>query len=456
MTTRDRVTLLQQLMAERRWTRNDTLKRLAVRAPSVDADDFALSLRQLDRMLAGQVETLPHASTCRVLEAEFGRRIEDLLSFVDQPSSAARHTSAHAALTARPYDFSSGHEDADLPTLIAAAADSVEFALWQGVDRLCVDTLYLRLSRLAHDYVHAEMMPVVRAVHELRAETIGLLPRAGVFGRELYLVAGICSAVLAHAAGNLGHLPKSPCHVNAALRFAELGCRPVLAAWALGVQALQLEWSGYPDRSLDTLTRASAYLGREPESPGTTGVWLAAIQARAHARRGDIHATRRVLDQVAFHRDQSANHRTGEYDMESIGGILIFGEPKQRYYAATALRRVGQMPAARTHALAAIDGYEHGPQQLRSYGDETLARLDLAISYAADDRPDLDAAADALAQVCALPAALLLPTLGGHLDDLVAAVSAPLVRSSRQAIQLRATAKEIAACCRPRPAEVSA
>lgn len=45
VTTRDRVTLLQQLMTERRWTRNDTLKRLDARAPSVGADDFALSLR---------------------------------------------------------------------------------------------------------------------------------------------------------------------------------------------------------------------------------------------------------------------------------------------------------------------------------------------------------------------------------------------------------------------------
>ncbi|HEU0127411.1 MAG TPA: hypothetical protein VFQ48_02230, partial [Pseudonocardiaceae bacterium] len=158
-------------MTERRWTRNDTLKRLAARAPSAGADDFTLSLRQLDRMLAGEVETLPHASTCRVIEAEFERRIEDLLSFVDQPLSTARRTAAHAAPAARAHVLSAGHDDEDLPTLMAAAADSAEFALWQGVDQLCVDTLYLRLSRLAHDYVHAEMMPVVRAVHELRAET---------------------------------------------------------------------------------------------------------------------------------------------------------------------------------------------------------------------------------------------------------------------------------------------
>lgn len=84
MAKRDRLTLLQQLMRERRWTRSDTLKRLAVRAPSVGADDFALSMRQLDRMLAGQVQTLPYPSTCRVIEAEFGRPIEHLLAFVGE------------------------------------------------------------------------------------------------------------------------------------------------------------------------------------------------------------------------------------------------------------------------------------------------------------------------------------------------------------------------------------
>ncbi len=455
MITRGRVTLLQHLMTERRWTRNDTLKRLAARAPLVGADDFALSLRQLDRMLAGKVETLPHPSTCRVIEAEFERRIEDLLSFVDQSSPAMMRASAYAPHMRAVPGVLSAHDCADPPILVAAAAKSAEFALWQGVDQLGVDTLYLRLSRLAHGYVHSEMVPVVRAVHGLRAETIDLLPRAGTVGRELYFVAGVCSAMLAHASGNLGRLDESPWHVNAALRFAELGHHPAVAAWALGVQALQFEWSGYPDRSLDTLARASTCLAREPVSLGTTGAWLAAIEARAHARRGNTQATRHALDQVAFHRDQSTNHRTGEYDMDSIGGILTFGESKQHYYAATALRRVGQISAARDHALAAIDGYEQGPQHLRSYGDETLARLDLAISYAADKRPDLDAAADALARVCALPATMLLPTLLGHLGDLAAAASAPPVRGARQAIQLRTTAKEVAAICRPRPAEVS-
>lgn len=461
MTTRDPVTLLQQLMTERRWTRAETLKRLAARAPSVDADDFTLSLRQLDRMLAGQIETLPHAGTCRVIEAEFGRRIEDLLVFVDRTADPGMTMGKIPIGSRAPTPaFRNDRDDtasldSGMTAFAAAAAESARFALWQGVDQLGVDTLILRLSQLAHDYVSTDMVPVVRSVRELRADAVELLPRAGAFGRELYFVAGVCSAVLAHAAGNLGHLDRSPWHVNAALRFAELGRHPVLAAWALGVQALQLEWTGHPARSLDALARA-AHLQEGPVEPGTTAVWLAAIEARARARLGDALGTHCALDQVAFHRDQTANPTTSEFDVDNIGGILTFAEPKQHYYAATALRRIGRMPAAREHALAAIIGYEHGPPDLRSYGDETLARLDLAISYVADARPDLDAATEAVAHVGGLPRTMLLPTLRGHLHDLAEAASAPRLRDARQASQLRATVGDIAAVCRPRLPEVTA
>ena len=41
--------------------------------------DFALSLRHLDRWLAGQVATVPRPSVCRVIEAEFGYPTERLL-----------------------------------------------------------------------------------------------------------------------------------------------------------------------------------------------------------------------------------------------------------------------------------------------------------------------------------------------------------------------------------------
>jgi transcriptional regulator with XRE-family HTH domain len=50
-------TLLAVLMGERRWTRERTLRELATRARQMGEPDYVLSLRQLERWLAGQVGT---------------------------------------------------------------------------------------------------------------------------------------------------------------------------------------------------------------------------------------------------------------------------------------------------------------------------------------------------------------------------------------------------------------
>jgi hypothetical protein len=73
-------TLLQALIGERHLTRDQTIVLLDGRAEEMGVDDFALSLRQLDRWFAGGVATLPRPSVCRVIEAEFGHPVERLLA----------------------------------------------------------------------------------------------------------------------------------------------------------------------------------------------------------------------------------------------------------------------------------------------------------------------------------------------------------------------------------------
>jgi len=73
-------TLLQWLMIERHLTREQVIEVLDGRARDMGVRDFALSLRQLDRWLAGDVTTLPRPSLCRVVEAEFGRPVGRLLA----------------------------------------------------------------------------------------------------------------------------------------------------------------------------------------------------------------------------------------------------------------------------------------------------------------------------------------------------------------------------------------
>lgn len=89
-------TLLQVLMRERRLTREQTLEVLDRRARTMGIHDFALSLRQLDRWLAQDVGD-PRAVRCRVAEAEFGYRIERLLSAEHAPGPAGPAGTAAAS-----------------------------------------------------------------------------------------------------------------------------------------------------------------------------------------------------------------------------------------------------------------------------------------------------------------------------------------------------------------------
>lgn len=426
-------TLLRQLIADRRLSYPEVCKALNRRAQTLGSTTFELSDRQFKRLVNGQVKTQPLALTCRVLEAEFGHPIEALLG----PATGAGQPSARAADRA----------------LQEAALTSAGYAMWQSVDQLSVETLQHSLRQLARDYVHGEMLPVVDGIVVVRQMTVEWLPRSGEFQRSLYMIAGLSSAMLAHAAGNLGRLSQSPAHAHAALRFAELGRVPGVGAWALAVLALQQEWSGYPQQSLLTGRRARSLL--PDDSADSTAVWLSAIEARAHARLGNAPATRAALEQAARDREAISQHAPSEDSVDQFGGIIGFSEAKQHYYAGTALRRVGEMEHARLQASAAIDAYERGPDHERSYGDLTLARLDLAIAHASGTSTDLDAVTVALEPVTRLPQPLLLPTLQGHLGELVAAVSQPKVASSRQAVQVRNTAMALSTLCTPRPAPIT-
>ena len=75
-------TRLDGLVRERLLTRNEARELLAYRAITMGVTErrFALSERQFYRLLRGEVKTRPHPVVCRVIEAEFGYSIEELLS----------------------------------------------------------------------------------------------------------------------------------------------------------------------------------------------------------------------------------------------------------------------------------------------------------------------------------------------------------------------------------------
>src|SRR2546421_9983040 len=78
-------------MIERHLTREQVIEVLDRRGRDMGVRDFSLSLRQLDRWLAGDLASLPRPSLCRVVEAEFGYPVKRLLAvgghLVEPPST---------------------------------------------------------------------------------------------------------------------------------------------------------------------------------------------------------------------------------------------------------------------------------------------------------------------------------------------------------------------------------
>lgn len=103
--------------------------------------------------------------------------------------------------------------------------------------------------------------------------------------------------------------------------------------------------------------------------------------------------------------------------------MLSFPLPKQHYYAGTTYVLLGEADHAQRHALDAIGMYESGPATARSYGDESLARLDIAAARVA--LGDLEGAQEAITPVLALPAEQCIRQLGISLARVRSALAAP-------------------------------
>jgi hypothetical protein len=443
---RARITLLQRLMEERHLTHADTIRLLERRARKMGAADFTLGERTLDHWLSGTLRTTPQPVRRRVLEAEFGHAIADLLALIDtnQPTPTPSRNAiavppSWPAVPAQRLPPDDQPPDGRLlgpgdpaAAVSAAAARSARFAQradGNALSDLAVDALRLRLRHLSAGYVHTPMWPVFTELTALRDEVFELLEAPDPHRTaDLYVIAGTACAMLAHASGNLGFLDEAALQAHTALICARRVGHGPLAAWALGVRALQAEWNGRAVEALDHLERAGDELTRDSRA-GTMPVWLAAIEARAQASLG-----RRREATAALNRVERAGP-SGSNDLDAIGGILTFPEAKRMFYTASALRRLGHLGSAESGALAAITEYERGPAEQRSYGDEALAWLEVAIARAG--RGELDGAATAIERVQHMPSERHLAPLLRPLRELARSVSSARVHSANAAVKIR-------------------
>ncbi|MGW1006455.1 helix-turn-helix domain-containing protein [Streptomyces sp. NPDC002520] len=283
------------------------------------------------------------------------------------------------------------------------------------------------LTQIASDYVHAPLHQIFTDLVTTRDRLFSLLngrqPLAQT--RELLLLAGTSCLLLAHASQNLGDEGAAVAQLQSAWTFAEQCDHNDLRAWVKGTAALIAEWSSRRQTALD-YTRQAIHLA----SGGETRVRIAAIEARAAARIGDRRTAMASLEELKRAREQTAAPDT----LTRFGGLLTFPEAKQHYYIGGTFALLGEYQPAEQHALAAIELYENGPQEHRSYGDEALARLDIVTARIAGG--ELEGAEEQLRPILDLPPDRRIRQLGDAMHTVARLLEEPRLARSPVAREL--------------------
>ncbi|MEU9429044.1 helix-turn-helix transcriptional regulator [Streptomyces sp. NPDC048342] len=324
-----------------------------------------------------------------------------------------------------------GRQTSDARNIAArAAAQSLQFVeeiTNSNVSDVELVKLEAEVARLATEYVHAPLHSLFEDLLSTRDSIFSLLkgrqpPRQA---RELFLLAGTSCLLIAHASQNLGDEGAAIAQLQTAWTLAEHADRDDLRAWVKGTAALFAEWSPRQQAALDYAQQAMLLA-----SGGETRARIAAIEARTAARVKDSDRAIAALDELKRARELRAEPG----GLTRFGGLLTFPVAKQEYYIGGTYALLGKHRLAEEHATAAIRLYESGPQELRSYGDEALARLDIVTARIAAG--EVEGAGEQLRPILELPEDRRIRQLGDAMHGVARLLEDPRFARSRRAREL--------------------
>jgi hypothetical protein len=316
--------------------------------------------------------------------------------------------------------------------ILAAAHESSAHAEWaegSNVGEATLEQFDADVRRIATDYVRipplrmfAEMLRVRNRVYWLLA---GRQKPAAT--AHLHLLAGVLCGLLANASTDLGYRDAGAEQARAAWAYGDVIGHNGLRAWTRGMQALIEYWSGRPQQAVRLAQSARRYA-----DSATARVRLHSIEGRAWSLVGDAPEASRCMGAAAEARESPAG---GDFLHDEVGGVFGFADTKNYCYGGAAFIHLGQADDALTATSRAVELYAGGPAAQRSYGAESLARVDMAVAYLLKRR--LDGAAESLAPVLAIPAALRIAQLGERLADVRDRLAGAEFSGAREARDLR-------------------
>ncbi len=421
-------TRLEQLVRQLRRTRAEFQKDFERASDQLD-ERVSVSVRQVSRWMAGNLDGVPFPAACRVLEQMLGESAERLFGPPD-PTFRAEVTTVEVR---RPEPVGSEPAvDLALHKEVAmAAAESArfgQFAEQSNVGPHTLEQFRADLARIVTTYTNRPVYPQFVELRALRNRAFELLEgrQYPEQSRELYLVTGALCGVLANASFHLGWFPAAETQARTAFLCAELAGNNALRAWVRGTQSLVAYWDDRPRDAVQLAVDGWRYV---PET-GTTRVRLASLEARAHARMRDQRATENALGRAEQARDEG-------HGVDDPGGLLAFPLAKQSYYAADCRLLLGGQDSytnAERDAAHAIELYEADLPEQRRLGELCQTRLDLAAARLGRD--DLDGAAEQLQDVLAIAAQRPIEPVSRRLQQVGRVLQRPRYQTNALALDL--------------------
>jgi hypothetical protein len=375
-----------------------------------NGEDATLSVRTLRRWISGDVRTAPRPSQRRVARLFWGHSMSELLAPAPDVVIAAslarapivgtvEPTSVDPAATPSTTDEPDSSRVSDLERQVAMATRrAARFATFAEIDNVgpeAIAQLQDDVVHLANAYIREPLTAIMTDLIEEQETVFRLLEgkQKPALSRDLYLLAGVVSGLTAKASQDLGRFHDAMTHARTLYVCADNADHQGLRAWARGLQSLIAYWAGRPQEAARYARSGAEYAA---DLTGSVAAWLPALEARAWAQMGMSDDASEALGRAFDRRDA---HRPD--DLDAIGGLLAFSPAKQRYYAAgTYVCLDDEQERAQTEALSALDLFEHGRPEDRSFSDEAGARAELALARVHAEQ--VDGAREALAPVLAL------------------------------------------------------
>ncbi|SCL16888.1 hypothetical protein GA0074694_1808 [Micromonospora inyonensis] len=363
------------------------------------ADEFsrmdpraAISARHLGRLARGERDLASSTpATRRAMQAMFGKSVDELqrpwtsTSLIPAPD---RH------LVVEPVGAGT---ERNLLAMAAQRARQYAMLAAEATSPAAIDQLAEEVQRLALAYPQRPVSHILSDLVETQDTLFTLLERRQppAQSRNLHFLAGIASGLLAKVSHDMADPHSAMLQARTAVLCADQAGHPGLQAWLRGMQSLVAYWAG---RYAEAVRYAEAGRKFATRAGGTTAVWLPVSAARAYAALGNAEQAKAAITEA-----EDAWSRVMPDEMDEMGGICTFNQPRTLYYASDALAWLpGEARNTEQYALRAVHAYADPNDPAWAFGDQAGSHTNLAIARVANR--ELDAATDALAPVLELPA----------------------------------------------------